>query len=57
MHDLEMDVGGMISKLVDETEIGGVVDGVESSQASECYENIGEWPEKWQMEFNPGKLE
>ena len=51
-------VGSMISKFADDTKIGGVVDSEEGFlRLQQDLDQMGQWAEKWQMEFNSDKCE
>eukprot|EP00061_Rhincodon_typus_P000557 g12046.t1 len=56
INDLDVNVGGMVSKFADDTKIRGVVDTEDSYlRVQQDLDHMGQWAEKWQMEFNLDK--
>eukprot|EP00061_Rhincodon_typus_P016484 g44729.t1 len=50
--------GSMVSTFADDTKIGGVVDGKESYlRVQRDPDQMGQWAEEWQVEFNLDKYE
>ena len=46
----------MVSKFADDTKIGGIVDSEKSYlQLQRDLEQLGQWADEWQMEFNLDK--
>ena len=58
INDLEKNVGGLNSKFVDDTKIGGVADSAGDCQRiQQDIDRLETWAQKWQVEFNPNKCE
>ena len=56
INDLDENIGGMVSKFADDTKIGGIVDSEESyRQLQPDLDQLGQWADEWQMEFNLDK--
>ena len=52
-NDLDENIGGMVSKFADDTKIDGIVDSEESYlQLQRDLDQLGQWADEWQMEFN-----
>eukprot|EP00061_Rhincodon_typus_P006699 g27627.t1 len=53
INDLDVNIGGMVSKFADDTKIGGVVNSEEGYlRVQRDLDQMGQWAEEWQMEFN-----
>eukprot|EP00061_Rhincodon_typus_P012826 g38807.t1 len=50
VNDLDKNIEGMVSKFVDDSEEGFL-------RLQRDLDQMGQWAEKWQMEFNPDKRE
>eukprot|EP00061_Rhincodon_typus_P014326 g41274.t1 len=58
MHLGRSDKEAWVSKFVDDTKIGGIVDSKEGYlRLQRDLDHLGQWAEKWQMEFNLDKCE
>eukprot|EP00061_Rhincodon_typus_P007614 g29472.t1 len=58
INDSDKNVQSMISKFVDDTKIGGIVDSEKGYQKlQQDLNQLGKWAEKWQMEVNIDKCE
>ncbi|MBB6707133.1 reverse transcriptase family protein [Proteus mirabilis] len=58
INDLDASIRGTVSKFADDTKIGGVVDSEEGYlRLQQDLDQMGQWAEKWQMEFNSDKCE
>jgi len=58
INDLDENVGGMVSKFSDDTKIGGIVDSEEGYLGlQQDLDQLGQWANEWQMEFNLDKCE
>ena len=58
INDLDENIGGMFSKFADDTKIGGIVDSEESYlRLQRDLDQLGQWADEWQMEFNLDKCE
>eukprot|EP00061_Rhincodon_typus_P009477 g33022.t1 len=58
INDLDETIEGMVSKFVDDTKTGGIRDSEEGFLRSQRdLDQLGQWAEKWQMEFNLDKCE
>ncbi len=56
IDDLEDDILSKLSKFADDTKVAGVVDSLEQSQKLQMdLARLGEWAQKWDMEFNVDK--
>eukprot|EP00061_Rhincodon_typus_P004572 g22906.t1 len=55
---LDKNIEDMVDKFVDNTKIGGIVDSEEDFlRLQRDFDPMGQWAEKWQMEFNLDKCE
>ena len=58
INDLDENLIGMVSKFADDTKIGGMVDSEEGYlQLQRDLDQLGQWADKWQMDFNLDKCE
>eukprot|EP00061_Rhincodon_typus_P003539 g20325.t1 len=58
IDDLDENIEGMVSRFVDDTKIGGIVDSEEGFlRFQRDLDQMGQWAEKWQMEFSLDKCE
>ena len=58
INDLDENLGGMVSKFADDTKIGGIVDSEEGDLGLQRdLDQLGQWADEWQMEFNLDKCE
>ena len=58
INDLDENIGGMVSKFADDTKICGIVDSEESYlRLQRDLDQLGQWADEWQMEFNLNKCE
>ena len=56
INDLDDNIGGMVSKFADDTKIGGIVDSEEGYlRLQQDLDQLGQWADEWQMEFNLDK--
>ena len=56
INDLDENMGGMVSKFADDTKIGGIVDNEEGYLGLQWnLDQLGQWADEWQMEFNLDK--
>eukprot|EP00061_Rhincodon_typus_P003269 g19677.t1 len=56
INDLDVNLGGTVSKFADYTKIGDVVNGAEGYFGVQWdLDQTGQWVEKWQIEFNLDK--
>eukprot|EP00061_Rhincodon_typus_P019014 g48444.t1 len=52
-NNLDVNITGTFSKFADDTTIGGVVDSQEGYlRVEQDLDQMGQWAEEWQMEFN-----
>eukprot|EP00061_Rhincodon_typus_P007917 g30070.t1 len=53
LNDLDVTNGGIVSKFVDDSKIGGVVDSEEGYlRIQQDLDQMGRWAEEWHTEFN-----
>ena len=58
INDLDENIGGMFSKFADDTKSSGIVDREESYlQLQRDLDQLGQWADEWQVEFNLDKCE
>ena len=58
INDLNENLAGMVSKFADDTKIGGTVDSEEGYLGMQRdLDQLGQWADEWQMEFNLDKCE
>eukprot|EP00061_Rhincodon_typus_P014892 g42258.t1 len=58
IDELDVNIGGMISKFADDTKIGGVVDSEEAYLRVQWdLDQMGHWAKEWQTKFNLDKCE
>ena len=58
INDLDENLVGMVSKFADDTKIGGIVDSEEGYLGLQWdLDQLGQWADEWQMEFNLDKCE
>ena len=58
IDDLDENLGGMVSKFADDIKIGGIVDSEEGYLGlQQDLDQLGQWADEWQMEFNLDKCE
>eukprot|EP00061_Rhincodon_typus_P001378 g14633.t1 len=58
INDLDVNIGGMLSKFADDTKIGDAVVSEEGYfRIQQDLDQMGRWAEEWQMEFNLDKCE
>ena len=58
INDLDENLGGMVSKFTDDTKIGGIMDSEEGYLGlQQDLDQLGQWADEWQMEFNLDKCE
>eukprot|EP00061_Rhincodon_typus_P003072 g19207.t1 len=57
-NDLDVNRGGVVSKFADDNNIGGVMDSKKGYLRVQWdVDQMGQWAEEWQMEFNLDKRE
>ena len=57
-NDLDVNVRGMVSKVADESKLGGIIDTKEGYQKLHGdLDQLGKWAEDWQIDFNTDKCE
>eukprot|EP00061_Rhincodon_typus_P006165 g26510.t1 len=57
-NDLDQNVENMVSKFADDIGIGGIVDNKDSYiRLQRDLDQLGQWAEEWQLEFNLDKYE
>ena len=58
INGLDENLGGTVSKFAEYTRIGGIVDSEEGYlELQRDLDQLGQWAEEWQMEFNLDKYE
>eukprot|EP00061_Rhincodon_typus_P014660 g41829.t1 len=58
INDLDVNIGGKVGKFADDTKVGGVVDSQEGYlRVRQDLDQMGQWAQEWQMEFNLDKCE
>ena len=56
INDLDENIGGVVSKFADETKTGGILFSEEGYLRLRWdLDQLGQWAEEWQMEFNLDK--
>eukprot|EP00061_Rhincodon_typus_P002970 g18959.t1 len=58
INDLDEGTMGILAKFADNTKIGRGTSSIEElGRLQKDLERLGEWPKKWQMEYNVGKCD